>query len=166
MCRTMKKRWGVGLLAVVIGMLLIVVWLGNGDKAQFARVLGFHATDWPAFWLSFWAAAFSGLLYSLIIGFALWWTQRSSDERRQRRQYAEDVAVFQTRLRAALAYPDLCNINNVRATASRRSLAVATELEDKPIAQWRRQLSRQHDFFDKVARFEGAYFTFITEGRL
>lgn len=167
MCCTMKKRWGVDLLVVVIGMLLIVVWLRNGDKAQFARALGFHATDWPAFWLSFWAAACSGLLYSLIIGFALWWTQRSSDERRQRRQYAEDIAVFQTHLRNALALPAVYKIiDNVSDTASRRSLAVAAELEDRPIPQWRRELPRQRDFFDKIAQLQRTYYAFSTASQI
>jgi len=159
--RVKKKQWFIGLIAIAMGTLLVVLLLRGAYEAQIARVLGFHATDWPAFWLSFWAAASSGLLYSLIIGFALWWTQRSSDERRERRQYAENVAVFQAHLRAALAYPEVSNVSSLRATASRRSLAVAAELENKPIAQWRRQLREQHDFFDKVAQFEDAYFTFI-----
>jgi hypothetical protein len=157
------RVWIVG--AVVVALVLLTLAI----LRHLPGVPGPGDPNYTAFSISFWAAIYSGLIYSvvtgLVVGGVVLWVQRAIDDRRFRHGCERELAGLKERLRMALDHPNpFVLLGDARERIIGSARAVADALSNQPLDMWWEHLPNHRGFLDLLRRHQRAVSSCVTTG--
>jgi len=103
-----------------------------------------------AFWISFWAAMYSGILYSigtgLFVGLAVWFVQLKVEKQRMRNGFDRELAILKERVRAIIHKEDSLNITNAKRSVPVVAQEIMDLLLNYPVDLWLEMLPKRKNF--------------------
>lgn len=143
---------------------MLIHWF-NAIFGHFPGVPSPGTRDYVAFSASFWAALYSGFVYSiftgLFTGIAILVVQRSLDRRRFVRDLEREVAMFRQDLDSYLDRKGAIVISSAEKAVPVAVGAIADPVNRSPIRLWADNLPKQASLFQALDRFSGARRAFL-----
>lgn len=113
-----------------------------------------NTPDFNTFSISFWAALYSGLIYSLftgiIVGLVIWSLQRLSEKRLQHQKYEEDFLKVEEKLRHVNFDTDVLTITSAANSVPSAANEILTLFEGSPLNEWRKVLHRYKSIIKRI----------------
>lgn len=124
-------------------------------------MLGIPETGTPEFTtfsISFWAALYSGLIYSLftgiIVGFVVWRMQVVAERRAQKNRYEEDLIKLKENLKYVNFDQNVLNITSAKQSIPQTVNEIVKLVIDKPLGEWHQKLSKHNHFIQRLIEIQ------------
>jgi hypothetical protein len=118
-----------------------------------------------AFWISFWAALCSGLIYSLVTGFivslGVWFVQSRIERKRVRLQFEREIVLLRNALEGVVIKPDVLSIDNAVESEPPAAKGVISLIKQIPIDLWLENSGKWKAFLYLLRRTDKSHSKFI-----
>lgn len=103
-----------------------------------------NTPEFISFSVSFWAALYSGLIYSLftgiIVGLVIWAMQIKAEKRFQKQKFEDDLRDLKEKLKQINFGQNPLIITNASTSIPQAATGITRLVDGKPLEEWRKQL--------------------------
>ena len=124
-------------------------------------MIGIPAENTPeylSFSVSFWAALYSGLIYSLftgtIVGLVIWTLQIKAEKRAQKQKFEDELKALKENLKQVNFGQNPLIITSATKSIPQGATEIIKLIEGKPIKDWSKELSKHKDFIEQLSNLQ------------
>ena len=117
-----------------------------------------NTPEYVSFLVSFWAALYSGFIYSLFtgitVGLVVWGLQIKAEHRAQNQKFEDDLQILKENLKRVNFDDAIINIINAKRSIPQSVTEIIRLIGEKPVEEWGKKLKKNNDFIKKLSEFK------------